>query len=195
MRNCKYFILVFTILLFVTCTSTKISTFQNRVILDKVSLKVDLNGEGYKAKGNISIFFDSIINFRFYGPLGFEVLKGSYYNSLNYVNTLEKRSYFEIENTILIKYNLRISRRAFEYFLLGNISNLKTEMAKLNPISAGLTMNFDKQSFSVYNNISRKSIVVFYKLDRAMPKIVFITLTDNKGMNIKIAMKYIHFSN
>jgi len=190
----KNIFLYSTILFLVTsCVTTKKNFVNNGVIVDKVKLTFIQNSEIYKAKGNIIIHKDSDnINFKFFGPLGIELIKGSYENSLNYFNCIENKYYTDIETVILNKYNFKINKKCFYFFLIGDIDSLFNEICKINLNNYSLNFFHSKDEFSIVNNFSSKYFKVLYKFRNNYPKRISIGIGDRNYCEYSLMLDFIN---
>ncbi len=188
------FLFISILLLFNNCATTKKNFVNRPLIINKVKLTILHNNDIYKAKGNISLQKDSDnIRFKFFGPLGIEIIKGSYINSLSYFNNIENRDYSEIEDVILKKYNFKINKKCFYLFLIGDIESLYNEISKINSNNYNLNIFHNTNQFTIVNNFNSQYLKVLYKFRSSYPKNVTINIGQNNNNEFSIILDYISF--
>lgn len=178
--------------LLLSCVVNKRNYTGNGVLIDKVKLRINYHGEVLKAKGRISIFAysDSLVRFRFFGPMGFEVLHGTYGNSLDYFSNIEKQEYDNVEKSIYETYHFRIDRKCFTLFLIGDTEGLRHELSIINKENSEIQILGTDNDLSIVNTINSEYFKVSYVLKNFFPKTISISLGDRSGEKIKLLLEY-----
>jgi hypothetical protein len=162
------FIVIFllTILLLSSCAikpNYNFSVNDKYLTYDKVKIKVNSQKLGkVTLKGYISIVKDSSICFKFWGPLGIEVVSGrldqrfvlkDHFNDVFHEDALQE---------LIDKTGIVFTKRCIENILLANIDSLKMNLATLN--NNVITLN-DNQRWTnrmlTIENIPRKNSMQF----------------------------------
>jgi hypothetical protein len=192
----KFFLGFFVCLFFFGCCTSHIfigSTNSKYISIDKIRLHVIKNGDDLNGKGSIKIYKDSIINFRFFGPLGYEVLKGSYSHSLNVYSVLEKKNYEDLDLSLKVRYGIQLSRKCCEFLLIGDIDDLKLLFIQENLLNKDLRIITGPHLFEVTNIRNGEYLRVSYRFKKDFPRKVIIYL-GNGIENNEISMDYIKTS-
>jgi len=173
------------------CTSLRKNLLSNEISFDKVKLEVVRSEDRFVAKGHIEIYKDSCIKFKFYGPLGFEVLKGSYNHSLDYFNELDKKEVTDFDKVIFSTYGIEINRRCVEFILTGDLNNLSSELTKLNQDPDKVLISIHKQEVFITNPRNSDFIKITYSYYQGFPKKIYFTGGTRNIQNFQIQVKYI----
>ena len=192
-KNLYLFALV---LIFISgCTIAKIDLKYKEVSNIKLKLTVVYDGDINKAKGIILFKSDSDnIYFNFYGPLGINILKGSYINSFYYRNNLENKDYFNTESIILKKFGLNINKKIIKFLLLGDIGKVRNEILSINSINPEFNFLASNNEFTITDKINMKFIKVQYRYKYGLPKKVLISVGNASNIDYSITMEYVKIS-
>ncbi|MDP4207482.1 MAG: hypothetical protein Q8928_01580 [Bacteroidota bacterium] len=159
-------IFLLTILFLSSCaikTNYIFSANDKYVTYDKVKIKVNSQKLGkVTLKGYISIVKDSSICFKFWGPLGIEVVSGrldqrfvlkDHFNDIFHADALQE---------LIDKTGIVFTKRCVENILLAKIDSLKTDLTTLNNnvITLNDNQRWMNRMLSV-ENIPRKNLMQF----------------------------------
>lgn len=151
--------------------------------------------ETYKVKGNIYYSKDSDgIYFNFYGPLGINVIKGSYIRSLDVYNALENKSYLNFEKNIYKKYDIIVDKLAIKYFLFGNIRELYDRVLSLNKSNSYLICNLTGNELFIKNKVTNQHFKVKYNYKGNFPGKISLFLGDGAQDEYNIILEYLNLA-
>lgn len=133
------FAFIICVLFATACASVKVATtvqLNNRHILfNKVKVKIRLpQGNKYTCNGYISMVKDSLICFRFFGPLSYELVSGKIDQDLEVYDAINKQLYEDGFSLIRSKIGLNMSRGTLQALFLADFSTLKQELSLINPL-------------------------------------------------------------
>lgn len=191
----KRLVIFLTILYFFLtgCVSVKrldVITNPRHILFDKVRLGFKHQSLRVKARGFIKMDADSLVSFKFWGPLGLELVKGDYANSLTVFNYIENSENEHLETKVFKEFGLVINRKCIEYFLVGDSFNLLDELKKLNQYSSQLQFSQQNNDIKIKNLNSADFIEIQYKMKRSIPFEIDLILNDKEDMTV-IKMEYI----
>lgn len=170
-----------------------ISLKSNYISFDKVKLKIINNSIGFKSVGHIYLIKDSLISFKFWGPLGFELVKGEYNNNLNFYSYFDKKDYTNFDKKIFSTYHFKINRNSVEYLLLGDKLQFISEINKLNKDNSNIEINQSSNLILIKDTSENTKITIRFQMKYNYPKHIDILLEDNNGkMNIGIEISSIN---
>lgn len=174
------------VLVFVTtaCATVKVkepvSLASAYITYSKVKAKVRLpQGNEYSCKGYIAITRDSLICFRFFGPLSYEVVNGRIDRDFKVYDCINKRLFDNGFDLVKEKIGLSMNRLAWEDLLLTNFSGLKERLLQLNTLNLQIDSTTKQKRLMIDDN--RFQCKITASLSGQLPKKIVIESKDNVG--------------
>ena len=100
----------------------------DKVFFDKVRVNYSDKVSSVSLKGKIAVYKDSLVLFKFYGPLGLEVFSGQFDSVLNIKSKYSDYLPPIDLNQFYLSKGIHITRRAIEYLLLYRSDELFKEL-------------------------------------------------------------------
>lgn len=187
----KKYILLF---LLVSCSSSRLSIgtifLESTIIYDKVKLSYSDNFNKVILRGKVTISKDSLIKFKFFGPLGVEAVSGKF------VTILELQSQFtdslseKISSKLYDTFGFQLERKMVENLLLFNSLKLYEQLVVTCPstISVGLSHSgFNKSVITlVDHNRKSSSMITFVTKERFPLEIYMEYVRDDYFLKLKM---------
>jgi hypothetical protein len=121
----------------ISCSPTrelkKVSFDSKYINYAKVKAKVNTNSYGnIRLKGHIYLVKDSLLYFKFYGPLSVEALSGVYQENF-FVNDLYHNiKYTDVTKDIYIRTGIIFDRQVLQNLLVGDLILMKARLLQIN---------------------------------------------------------------
>lgn len=197
--KCKYnfgFILVYFMLFQYSCIHTKyiqsdLPLNYKYINFDKVKITYQNNSGLYSIKGYIRMKIDSVICFQFWGPLGYEVVKGKFTHNTFTVKTQNNLDFSK--EGIEKKLGVIINNKIVQNFLFGAKENFIKELTQKNPmilISENKLKN-NNTTIQLDHPAIKKQILINYKQRNNSIKSICTTV---KPETIKISIQIFEIS-
>ena len=192
-RNFKNLFFLVVCVLIVSCRQTvsvvKFPISESEYLnYDKVKITYADNESSQTIKGFIRFKIDSAVCFQFWGPLGYELLKGSFTSKKldifsRYDVSITKKA---IENTLGIVFDYL----SFQDLLLGRDSLLISALNDKNALVLSIEHTFvnkNKTQLIIQHKTSKKQVIIRYLRDGNYVKSIHLSIQpDNIELNISI---------
>lgn len=176
----------FIVLFFVSCSSSKVapnfSMLERTITFDKT--KISINSKSFGSitlKGYISLIKDSLLCFKFYGPLAYDVLSGVYSDTFKVMDNFNKIKYSTFDTHIFQLSGIVINRNVLEFLMLGKVLEVKREILKLNSNNIQIELNNGpyKRLLMISNTVDHKLYQIQCNLKNQIPASVVIYYKDD----------------
>ena len=129
--------IIFFCFFFYSCagvkTSFNFSSIDKHITFEKINVKFKSQPFGnIHLKGYIILCKDSLICFKFFGPLSMEVFSGVYLDTFKVYDRYNDVVYKNAESKIFSQTDIAINRQVIEFMLLGKIELLTQELMRIN---------------------------------------------------------------
>ncbi|HEY4787391.1 MAG TPA: hypothetical protein VIH57_15135 [Bacteroidales bacterium] len=176
----KGFFVLFMISL-VACHSTRnISNFSweaHQLTYDKVKVTISGSRTGTNViKGYISMVKDSVICFKFYGPLSYPLFSGVYSSVFQLKDDYNNVRYGNAAEFIFQKFGFSIDRTSLEFLLEGKVEEFANRIKMLNTHNLKTEINNNTILFHIFET---NGLLQFdFKFRKAMLSEIYVAYKD-----------------
>lgn len=164
------------------------------IYYSKVKAKITLpSGNKYSTKGNIFLSRDTLICFRFFGPLSYEVVNGKIDTECKVYDCINQQLYDNGFKLIEEKVGLVMNREVVEDLLMAKFNELRTVLLSLNKISISIDSS-GKQKELVIDDTRGRHCEITASIAGLIPKKIVIRTGDNAGESV-IELDFLLISN
>ncbi len=192
--------IIFLFIFLVSCTVGKIAVSEelsgSTVAFDRVKISYTDENNSVSLKGKITVFKDSVVLFKFFGPIGVEVLSGK----IDSVLVIKSKYADNIQNNLIDRiqkdFGVRINRKMMEYLVLFKYTEFFQELKNNVKSNLKVTMSVQNNSrhiISIIENDTNSSYVItFVKKNKFPLQILVDYKCPNKFFKFYIGVYSIH---
>jgi hypothetical protein len=193
-------IILFSAIVFAGCRQAKsLQVYslhsQKYINYDKVRVEFSNGRSTYSLKGFIRFQMDSSLCFQFWGPMGYEVIRGYFRNGLLQTKTNENInvSKASVENFL----GLVIDNTLIQNLFLGFDSLLVNDLAKQNSALVQFTdikIKGNTTSVSMYHKANKRNMEITYKKENGLVRTIRI-LINPESVEIVVQILEVSYIN
>ena len=192
--------IIFLLIFLVSCSVGKIAVSEvlsgSTIAFDRVKISYTDENNSVSLKGKISVFKDSVVLFKFFGPMGIEVLSGKIDSVLVFKSKYADNFQINLIDKIQKDFGVRINRKMMEYLLSFNYNGFFQELK--NNVKSNLDVTMSAQNNSrhiislIENDINSSYVITFVKKDKFPLQILVDYKDPDKFFKFYIGVYSLH---
>ena len=192
--------IIFLFLFLVSCSVGKIAVSEmlsgSIVAFDKVKITYSDENNSFSLKGKISVIKDSVVLFKFYGPMGIEVLSGKMDSALVLKSKYADSMPINLIEKIQKDFGVIINRKMMEYLLSFNYNEFYQQLKENVKSNLDVSMsaqNKSRQKILLIDNDTNSSyMITFIKKERFPLQILIDYKCEDKFFKFYIGVYSLH---
>ena len=166
------------------------------VAFDKVKITYSDENNSFSLKGKISVIKDSVVLFKFYGPMGIEVLSGKMDSALVLKSKYADSMPINLIEKIQKDFGVIINRKMMEYLLSFNYNEFYQQLKENVKSNLDVSMsaqNKSRQKILLIDNDTNSSyMITFIKKERFPLQILIDYKCEDKFFKFYIGVYSLH---